>query len=818
MDAAMNDFRIALRQYVRQRGFALTVVCTLAVTVGATTAVFSVVNTVLVRALPFSSPERLVWIASVRPDNPSAPFSLPEFMDYRGRTSTLSGLAAYANWSASLAGASVTERLQGARMSANAFDVLGVSPAAGRLLNESDDRADAPQVVVLSYRLWQQQYGGAADTVGRTVRINSESFVIVGVLPAQFPLPLQDLDVVTPLAPDRDPLRHVRNSVNFLRVFGRLKTSADRNQAQSELTAICRALRQQFPVEYARKEAVRVDALHEALVGDFRQSMLLLLAAVIVVLATSLANIVSLALVRANGRRAELSMRIAIGASRLHLTRQLTVEALLLAVIGSVIGWVVGAQAIRVAMPLAPASIPRLGEVSLDGTVALFVIAVTAVVAALLTVAPLGALASTRAADALRGASRGAIGDRWNYRVRNVMVVAEISAAIVLLLTTIVLVQNLRQLQDLHPGFNPDGVFQARVSIPPAYRSPDDVARFYDRLSERIVASPGVKQLGVISVAPLSGLLRTVPFSVAGQSAAERDRPSANLRAISPGYLSTVSTRLVQGRLFSETDGANTPRVALVSAALADRFLSGGALGQQLLIHDNNEGPRPIEIVGVVENVHHIALDLPPALDIYIPLRQIHPDGVSFLRDNQFWMVRTGLDPAAFRATFLMHLRAVDPDAAVSGTGTMRQFLEDSLGPRRFNLGLFGAFASTAVLLALVGLYGLVLYAVSQRAQEIGLRMAIGATQRDVQLMILRQAAKLGIAGAAAGLALAGAVRPLISGMVPSTGLRAGQDVWISPAVAAATAALLIGVVLMAAWLPARRAARIEPTLALKAQ
>src|SRR6267143_1353073 len=389
MDAAMNDFRIALRQYVRQRGFALTVVCTLAVTVGATTTVFSVVNTVLVRALPFSSPERLVWIASVRPDNPSAPFSLPEFMDYRGRTSTLSGLAAYANWSASLAGASVTERLQGARMSANAFDVLGVSPAAGRLLNESDDRADAPQVVVLSYRLWQQQYGGAADTVGRTVRINSESFIIVGVLPAQFPLPLQDLDVVTPLAPDRDPLRHVRNSVNFLRVFGRLKTGTDRNQAQSELTAICRALRQQFPVEYARKEAVRVDALHEALVGDFRQSMLLLLAAVIVVLATALANIVSLALVRANGRRAELSIRIAIGASRLHLTRQLTVEALLLAVIGSVIGWVVGAQAIRVAMPLAPASIPRLGEVSLDGTVALFVIAVTAVVAALLTVAPL---------------------------------------------------------------------------------------------------------------------------------------------------------------------------------------------------------------------------------------------------------------------------------------------------------------------------------------------------------------------------------------------------------------------------------------------
>jgi len=806
----VNHFRIALRQHVRQPGFALTVVCTLALTIGATTAVFSVVNTVLVRALPFASPERLVWIASVRPDNPNAPFSLPEFMDYRSRTRTLSGLAAYANWSASLAGDGVTERLQGARMSANAFDVLGVPPAAGRLLNESDDRADAPQVVVLSYRLWQRQYGGAADTVGKTVRINSESFVIVGVLPAQFPLPLRDVEVVTPLAPDRDPLRHLRNSVNFLRVFGRVNPGADATQAQVELTAICRSLRQQFPVEYARKDAVSVVTLHEVLVGDYRQSILLLLAAVVVVLATALANLVSLALVRANGRRAELSMRIAIGASRLHLTRQLTVEALLPAVIGSGLGWLVAAQAIQAAMWWAPPSIPRLGEVRLDGTVARFVTAVTALVTVLLTIAPLGAIARTRAGDALRPASRGAIGDRWNHRVRNAMVVSEISAALVLLLATIVLVQNLLRLQDPHPGFNPNDVFQARVSIPPAYRSPQDVSRFYERLSDRLVASPGVAQVGVISVAPLSGLLATVPFSVAEQSSAERDRPSANLRTISPGYPSTVGTRLLHGRLFSETDRSSTPRVALVSAALVDRFLSGRAVGQRLLIDDNNEGPRPVEIVGVVENVRHTALDLPPAFDIYIPLRQIHPDGVPLLRNNQFWMVRTDSDPAAFRATFLAHLRAVDPDAAVSGTGTMRQFLDAWLGPRRFNLGLFGAFAMTAVLLAVLGLYGLVSYAVSQRAPEIGLRMAIGATQGDVHRMILRQAAGLGVTGAAVGLCLAGAAPPLVSGMV--------QDVWIHPAAVAAAAAFLMGVVLMAAWLPARRAARIEPTLALKAQ
>jgi putative ABC transport system permease protein len=800
----VNDLRVALRQYLRQPGFALTVVCTLAMTIGATTAVFSVVNTVLVRALPFTSPERLMWIASVRSDNRRAPFTLPEYMDYRSQVRTLSGIAAYANWSASVAGDGVTERLQGARMSANAFAVLGMSPAAGRLLNESDDRADAPRVVVLSYRLWQRKYGGSPAVVGTSARINAEPFLIVGVLPPQFPLPMRDIDVVAPLVPDRDPLRHARNSPNFLRLFGRLGPGISTEQAQSELTTICRSLRQQFPVEYARKESVRVDALHVVLIGDFRQSMLYLLAAVVVVLATALANLVSLALVRANRRVSELAMRIAIGASRWHLVRQLVVEASVLALIGAGLGWVVAVQAVAVAMRWAPASIPRLDEVSLDSTVLLFVIGVIGVVTALLTLAPLTAIAGARAGDVVRS-TRGAIGDRWSHRVRNVMVVSEISAALVLVLATVVLVQNLLALQAVNPGFNPDGVFQARVSIPPTYRTPDEVTRFYERLSERIAAAPGVTQFSVISVAPLSGLLSTVPFSVAGQSSSERQNPSAIYRVISPGYFSTVATRVLQGRAFTENDMANTPHVALVSAALADRFLLGHAIGQRLMIDDNNARPRPVEIVGVVENVHHTALDLAPAFDIYIPLRQIHPDGVSLIRNNQFWLLKAGANPAAVRATFLAHLNAVDPDAAVSDSGSMRDFVEASLGPRRFNLGLFCAFASTTLLLAVIGLYGLVSYGVAQRTSEIGLRMAIGATQGDVRQMILRQAAWLGVAGVIVGLAVAAAVRQAI-----------GVDVSISAGLVAAIAALLIGIELLAAWLPARRAARIEPTLALR--
>ena len=807
----LHALRVALRPQLRRPAFAATVVSTLALAIGATTAVFSVVNAVLVRALPYRLPDELVWVASVRSDNPSAPFTLPEYMDYQSQAPSLAGLAAYASWNASLAGDELTERLQGARISANAFEVLGAVPSAGRLLQRSDDRPDAPKVVVISHRLWLRRFAGSRDVVGSAVRINAESFVVAGVLPAQFSLPrLRDIDVMTPLVPESDALRHLRNSVNFLRFFARLGPGTDARQAAADLTAICRALREQFPVEYARKEAVSVVPLREALVGDYRASMLLLLGEVVVVLATALANLVSLALVRATERRAELAMRAALGASRLTLGRQLGAEAFVLAANGTGLGVLLAFQAVAAAIRWAPPAVPRLGEAGLDATGVLFAAALGLLATALLTVIPLGATGVARAGDALRSASRGAVGDRWNQRTRKAMVVAEISAALVLLVATGVLVQGLRRLEEVDPGFRPDAVFQARVSLPPTYRSADEVARFYERLSERIAAMPGVEGHGVNSVAPFSGMLLSVPFTVEGAQVDGRDKTSANLRVISPGYTSAVGTRLVEGRLFSETDRSTTPPVALVSAALAARFLPCGAVGKRLMIDDNNTGPRPVEIVGVLADVRHIALDLPPPLDVYLPLRQTHPDALSFVRSNQFWMVRTASDPAAFRSTFLAQLREVDPDAAVSDTGTMRQFLDAWLGPRRFNLGLFVAFALTAVLLAVSGLHGLVSYAVSQRGPEIGLRMAIGATQGDVQRMILRQAAGLAVSGVLVGLGVALALRPLVA--------RLARDVSIDPGLVAATATLLAAVVVMAAWLPARRAARIEPTLALRAE
>ncbi len=456
-----------------------------------------------------------------------------------------------------------------------------------------------------------------------------------------------------PLVPDRDPNRYVRGSANFLRFFGRLNPGSSGEQAQAELTAICGSLRQQFPAEYARKYAVRTVALHEALIGDYRQSMLLLFGAVLVVLGTALANLVSLVLVRANERRAELSIRVAVGASRLHLVRQIMVESLLLALLGSGLGWMLGTWAISAALPWAPSSIPRLNEVSADGKVLGFAALIAIVATAFLTGAPLGAVLGAKAADALRLASRGTGGNRWSGRVRQTLVIGEISAALLMLLTTTILLQNVVRLQNVQPGFSPDSVSQARISIPPTYRSPDDVARFYDRLSERLVILPGVESVGVTSVALLSGILRTVPFTVEGEARNERDKLSVNLREISPGYLTAVGTHLLSGRSFSEADRSDTPAVALVSSALAERVLHKAPLGRRLLIDDNNTGQRPVEIVGVVEDARQATLDTPPALDLYIPLRQIHPGNAQDLRSTQFWMIRTRTAPAAFRSSFV---------------------------------------------------------------------------------------------------------------------------------------------------------------------
>lgn len=810
VDQAIADARYGYRSLFRQPAFAAAAISTLALAIASSTTMFAIADAVIFKPLPFAESERLVWITSVRTDRPDAPFTLPEYLDYRERNRTLTGLAAYGNWSASVASESLTERLQGARLSANAFAVLGVQPAAGRLFTDADDRADAPAVVVISHRLWQQRFGGAADVVGRQLRVNGLPVHVAGVLPRHFPLPLQNIDMFKPLSPDRDPLRQIRSSTSFLRFFGRLAPGVDALEAQQELTAICVRLREEFPNDYVGKVAASVTPFAHAIVGDLRATIVVLFVAVVVVLTAGIANLLCLMLVRTNDRGSEIAIRVAIGASQHRLTRQLAVEALSLTTLAGGIGCLLAALALSTATFWAPASMPRLSEVRLDGRALLFAGALTLGATVLLTLAPLGALVRTRAHHALRLASRGSTGDKWNQRIRHGLVVAEISAAVVLLLATTLVGREFARLQRVSPGFTPDQVFQARVSLPESYRLPADLTRFHEAMLTQLTAMPGVRAAGLISSAPLSGVLASVPFSVVGADQAPQPGrlPGSTFRVVTPGYLAAAGTRVLRGRGILDDDRAHTQHVALVSEALADRYLGATPLGRQVMIDDNNTGPRPVEVVGIVENVRHTSMDGAPGLDVYIPLAQSHPDGSSFVRTNQFWMIRSDHGPAGLNTMFVKALQAVDKDAAVSGMGTMRQGLEAWFAPRRFSLSVFVAFALTSALLAVSGVYGLVSYAVGQRRRELALRMALGAAAGDVRGLVLRQVAGLGASGIVAGVLVAVLARPLTHWLVGDTAM--------DLVLAVATAGAVFMVVLLAGALPARRAGRIAPATALK--
>ena len=803
------QLRLSARTLRRSPVSSAFIIATLALCIAASTGVFSIVYGVLVRALPYRDPADLTWVSSVRPSRPDSPFSLPEFMDLRDRARTID-LVAYTSWNPTRPTPTIAQRLQGMRISATAFDVLGMRPSAGRLLRGADDAAGADRVAVLSHGYWQREFGGTSAVVGTTVRLNGEPYTIVGVLPRHFPLSLRDLDVVVPLAPDRDPRRHLRNSVNFLRVVGRLHAGASPDAAGRELSALTADLRARFPTEYATKLGVRVVSLQEYLVGTSRLTLMVLLTCVGLMLVIAFVNVLNLLLVRSATRQGEIAVRRALGASAWHVASQLLAEGALLAVAGALGGTLLAYWGLALVTTAAAAAVPRLDEVHVDGAVLLFVAALTAIATAVFSLAPLGPALRAAPHAALRAAGRTG-GGRGQARLHGMFIVSQIGLAVVLTATTAALLRSLTRLQRIELGYQPDSVFVARLALPSQrYSSPADVAAFYDRLHAALEQRPSVRAVGVVSVVPLSGLLTTVPFTVPGRPPiAYRDRPSANYRAVSPGYLASIRARIVAGRAFAESDDASAPNVALVSRALADRYFDGSEpLGQEILVNDNDTGPRAVTVVGVVEDMRHVDLEGPPTYDIYIPLKQIHRDGVGLVTNNQFWTVRLATSPVAFGAEFLRALRSVDPEVAASGMSSMDSYVDRALGSRRFAVALLLGVSFIALTLAAVGVYGVMAYSVTERRREIGVRLALGSAPQEVVRLVLWRALRLSALGIAAGVMgslIAGrAVAGLLFGSAPTD---AGTLIAVS--------ALLATVSLAASWIPARRAARVDPVLVL---
>lgn len=800
----------SLRHSLLATGF---IVATLAVCIGAVAAVYSLADVVLVRGLPFDSPERLVWVSSVRRDRPDAPFTLPELLDYRAQTHSVR-LGGYAIWSAILEDSSGARWVQGLRMSADGLGILGARPSIGRLLVASDDEPGAPRVVMLGHGYWRRAFAGDPRILGGTLRLNGEPHTIVGVLPRFFPLPVRDLDLVVPLDPERDPRRHARGSVNFIRMFGRLAPSATLAGADRELNAVAGGLRAQFPTEYAAKLGARATPLQDYLATTLRPTLIVLLACVSLMVTIALANVLNLLLARAVHRQSETAVRLALGASHPRLALRFLVEGVLLVatagLAGSSLAWV----AISYAASHLGAIVPRIDEARLSVSVLGLVSAVCAIAVLLFSLVPVLIARGVSLESVLRGAGRSGGTTPAQARLRSSFIVAQVALALVVTSATAALVQNLVRLQRVELGFLPDPVFVARVSLPPGrYPTPADLSRFSTAMAAALAGAPGVLAAGGSSSAPLSRVLASVPAAPAQDPPAQRsDWPLATYRAVSPGYLEAIGARLREGRLIAGRDDGAAPPVAVVNRAMAERFFAKtGAVDRRLLINDNDTGPRPVTIVGVVDDLRETDLDGPVKPEVFISMQQVHPDATSFVAATQFWAVRVRGEPAAFGPTFLRILREVDPAVATATLTDLRTYVDAELAPRHFSVGLLAAFTLISLLLTMVGVYGVTSYAVEQRRHEIGIRMAMGASARSIVGLILGRTIRLAGFGTAVGVVGAWLASQFMSRLM--FGVSPGD-----PALLALVSALLLVTAILASGLPALRAARGDMLRALWAE
>ena len=806
-----QDVRFGARSLFKSSGFALVTIITLALGIGANTAIFSVVHSVLLRELPFDRPNELVWITSNRTDRSDAPFTIPDFLDYRDQNQSLEQIAAFTPVGLSLAGVERTERLQGARVSANLFQTLGVNAARGRVLSTADDEPRNRHVVVVTHESWQRRFGGDPELISRTLNLNSEGYEVVGILPPGVELPIREAEFGIPLAPDADPLRNVRSSTNFLRAVGRVQQGHTREQAEADLTAIVQRQRQQFGDLYVKKIGVRLLPLREAMVGDVQTVLWTLLGAVALVFAIACANLATLSLARASARQRELAVRKALGATSFRLVRQLLTESLLLALAGGLSGVLLAVWGVRLLVALSPTHLPREQEIGVSLAVLGFAAASAILAAVIVGVFPAWQATRSEVTGELKVMGRGAGEGARRNRSRGILVITEVALSFMLLISAGLLIRSLMRVQAIEPGFDARNVLSIRVSLPKAtYHDRATLAQFCDRLVSKIHDAPGVQGVGAVSVLPFSGDRHSVDFTIGGQAVSASDRHNSQYRIVTPDYFSTMKIPLLRGRALDAHDDAHSVPVALVNETTASKFWpNGDAVGARINIDDNNDGPRPVEIVGVVGNVKHLSLESAPTFDVYLPVAQVHEDGVGSIANTLYWVVRSPLDAREIEGVVRQALRDVDRDAATSNITALEIYVADSVGPRKFSLRVLTIFSIAALVLAATGIYGLASYTVSRRTPEIGIRMALGAKREKIFQMVLVDGLKLVFGGLALGVVGAFGVSRVIRSLLFGV---AATDVFTF----AAVSLIMVITALLACGFPARRATAIDPLIALR--
>jgi putative ABC transport system permease protein len=818
MGKLFQDLRYGWRMLVRQRAVTAIAVITLALGIGANTAIFSVINAVLLRPLPFAAPERLVAVGSTQIDDRSrfSSLSYPDFADFKAQQSEFERMAAYYTRNLTLQSGGGAARLEGAVVSADLFPLLGVNPILGRAFRPEEDKARGGRVVMLSHALWRNRFSADPGIIGKALSLNGESYMVAGVMPEGFQFPVQSEPVelwinqaVDAETPSESPTTTQRGN-HRINAVGRLKPGVAVEQAEARLVAIAASLEKQYPNDNKGFSA-RVRPLIEDLTGNVRDSLLVIFAAVGCVLLIACANVANILLARAVNRRREIALRAALGASRWRVVRQMLTESVLLALLGGAAGLMLAGFAMDALVALNPTDIPRMAESRLDGRVLLFTFVIATLTGVVMGLVPAWQSSKLDLNSVLKDGGRGASSGSLRFSARGALVVAEVAIAVTLLVGAGLLIQSFARLMRVKPGFNPDHLLTLRIGFPDGlYTEPEQLASFHDRLMTGLQSLPGVSAYSTVNPTPLGGSNYAIGFSIEG-----RPNPSGlqypydtRLTFVGSDYFRTLGIPLRQGRDYTARDNQQSPQVVIINEAFAKRHFPGeNPIGKRIDPSIGvSDGPPPMrEIIGVVADTRFRRLGAEPEPEVYLHIPQVPAVGSLTL------MLRTQSDPMSLAASARQEIMKLDLNLPIFDIKPFDEYLSNSVAQPRFNSLLLGVFAGVALLLTAIGLYGVIAYSISQRTQEIGIRMALGAQAGDVLRLIIGQGMALVLIGVALGLAGAFAATRLMTGLLFGVGPT-------DPLTFATIAALITLIALFACYIPARRAAKVDPMVALRCE
>ncbi len=806
MQTLWQDLRYGARMLMKNPGFALIAVLTLALGIGANTAIFTVLNAVVLRPLDFDHSERLVvcWESNPEKNFPRLTVSAPNFTDWQKQQSVFEQMAALGDRELTLSGGGAPEQVKGYAVTAGLFPLLRVKPALGRAFTAAEDHPGREQVVVLSHKLWQRRFGGDAGIIGRSIKLNHKDYTVLGVMDAGFKFPSPEVEVYLPLAFGPKELAS-RGSKNFL-VVARLKDGVTLAQAQSEISALTERIKQTDPEGNAGFGAL-LQSLRALYAEDAEETLYVLLAAVGFVLLIACANLSNLLLARGAARQKEIAIRLSVGASRGRIVQQLLTESLIIALAGGLCGLLLAAWGKDLIVALMPDELFRVKDLGIDYGVLAFTLLLSLLTGLVFGLLPAIQASKPKLNETLKDAGHSAIGSKRGQRLRGLLVTSEVALAIVLLVGAGLMFRSIRAMRAVNPGFNPRNLLTLMLTLSET-RYPDAAKRaaFFNQLLPKLETLPGVQAVGLTNQLPITEDDSQSDFEIEGRpkKVKKDDFDITSRRSINPAYFNVLGMQLLRGRAFSEDDNRAGRLVAIINETMARRYWPNeDPLGKRITF-DETEEKKPIwrEIVGVVNDVKHQGLNKPPLAEVYYPYAQ-RPEATVYLA------VRTTTDPKGLAAAVRSQVFSQDAEQPISGVETMEERITTFMAPDRMITLLLGLFAALALALAAIGIYGVIAYSVAQRTHEMGIRLALGAQTSDVLRLVLRQGMLMVLGGVGVGLALALGLMRLMKTLL--FGVQATD-----PLTFAVVALLLTSVALLACWIPARRATKVDPLVALR--